>query len=521
MPKSKQSSSSSVKQDLKEYCKHHKVEVIQYFCRDHNVLACSSCVASDHRTCKNDYIPEASRNYENSQEYKSTLHILKTIDENCTRIALKTEENKMRIVQNQTTIRAEIKKLCQEVRVLIDKWEKDLDRQAADLLDKERTKNDSAVDECYKISSQIKAINEDLKPLQESHKNNELFIRVKKSEMDLQTYTAAVRKMAESNIICDVQFKPNASIRNMLKIEKSLGELVCTQIEESLPEVIEEEKKDSKRKGGLYDSLTATFSGKIDIKMATDKKAYNVTGIAVIVTDQLAVADFINNKIKIVDTKQQKVVGNAKLSSGPWDVALLPGDQLAVTLPDEHKIHVLSTTGGLSQIRQMKVGGYCYGLAYSDEKLVVTLHTFPAKVQVLTMEGEVLRTIKFDEAGKSLFVFPWYVTLSKTNKQVYISDADKKDVKCLDMEGEVKSVYKDSKLSCTYGLVALEDGTIMVCSYNSNTIHLVSSDFNKGRIMIQNKDGIQDPRCLAVDWEQRKLYVGCYQNVNLQVYDLK
>ncbi|XP_060570297.1 uncharacterized protein LOC132728642 [Ruditapes philippinarum] len=524
MSKYKITSLSSVQNELKEYCQHHEVEIIQHYCRDHKVLACSSCVASDHRACKNDYIPEVSRNYNNSKEFKAVLQSLQIIQTNCQKMMIKSKENQTKIAQNESKVRQEIKKLCREIRDRIDQWEKELENEAAELLKIEHSKTDSIGNECKKIESQITILQDDLKALQASNRNNELFVRVKKSEIDLQNYSTAMSEMAENTLINDVMLITHAPIQKILKVDTCLGEVVSKESSNTQIETIEPIKlvtEEPKKVGALYDRLSATFSGQINIKMLSDKTTYNITGIAIIGTDLLAVADFINSKIKTVDAKQHKVLSSLKLSSGPWDLARLPEDELAVTLPDEHIIQIVSTSGVPSTVKQIKVGGYCYGLAYSDEKLVVTLHTFPANVQTITMDGTVLQTIKFDTFGKGLFVFPWYVTINEMTKQIYISDSDKKDIKCVDWNGEVEGVYTEPKLSCTYGLASLVDGTIIVSSYNNNTLHLVSSDFKKGRVLLQYKDGIRDPRCLAVNWDQRKLYIGCYQNVNIQVYDLK
>lgn len=148
----------------------------------------------------------------------------------------------------------------------------------------------------------------------------------------------------------------------------------------------------------MSDRATATSAGEINVQTANDRYTCMVMGMVTIGDDKLAVTDYNNNSVKIVKIKQQKVVSHIQLSYEPWDVVLISDDVLAVSTPNEQTIHFLaiSVSGKLSKGRELKVDGACRGLAYYGDTLVVTFDDQPGKVQIMNLQGKVLKSIERD-----------------------------------------------------------------------------------------------------------------------------
>lgn len=272
----------------------------------------------------------------------------------------------------------------------------------------------------------------------------------------------------------------------------------------------------------MHGSITANLSGTINV--ASDELICDAMYMSMIGDDKLAIADHNNKAIKIVDLRHQRVVADIKLPY-LWDIVLLDDEeQLAVTLPTKHVIQFLSISDDrLSKVRQLKVEGMCVGLAYYHHNLLVTFTGARGKIQIMTLEGNVLVTILATPFGESVFNSPYYIAVDQQNRCIYASDWQKEynRITRMSLGGEVTGVYKDRTLNHPSGMVVLVDGSLLVCSQRTNTIPLISSDLINSRPLLQEKDEVKDPNCVALNREQNKLYVGNHHSDYIQVYDLK
>jgi hypothetical protein len=171
------------------------------------------------------------------------------------------------------------------------------------------------------------------------------------------------------------------------------------------------------------------------------------------------------------------------------------------------------------QQEDIKVGECCCGVAYSNNKLIVSYTNRPATVKILDMSGKVLKTFDKDEHGKYLFVHPHYLTVSADNTVIYVSDLKKCCVIGLTFDGKVKAIYKDDQLNTPCQLTVDMSGTVFVCGLLSQNIHQLSSDLTKVKILLDEEQGIQSPVGVAYCQNTNRLYVSQYAGI-IKVYDL-
>ncbi|XP_045190079.2 uncharacterized protein LOC123547219 [Mercenaria mercenaria] len=435
-----------------------------------------------------------------------------------------------------------------------------LDRQAGG-----QNTNTKKVSDKESISQKQQTIMTEVKGQKNSRANVDDNITATQSGK-IKRYAELVDQMQEKNTVSDVTFEPNLAKERMLLEDTSLGQLIQQQygggrclsttakeqpykhLKEPVTErkhenldrqadgqntntkkvsdkqcvsqkqqtVMTEVKGQKNRGADVYENITATQSSKINIKTEQDSKDCYIRGMTIISKDRLAIADNGNSSIKIVDTKQSRILSDMKLNSPPWDVVLLPADELAVTIPWNYMIQVLSISDQLSTKRQIKVKGNCYGLSYFNQNFVVTF-SFPAKVEILTVQGDILMTLMNDQSFQLLN----HVAVDDSKNLIYVSDSyySSNRIACLSLNGEVTGIYEDSKLYSPRGLAVLEDGSLLVAS-ESSKICLVSSDFITSRFL-QKTVGLNRPESVALDREQKKLYVSSWNNNFLLICKLK
>ncbi|XP_045195070.2 uncharacterized protein LOC123550707 [Mercenaria mercenaria] len=290
-------------------------------------------------------------------------------------------------------------------------------------------------------------------------------------------------------------FKRSKTIRDMISSDRAIGKLEITLTHPSF----QEDKKN------LYD-MVSNNKGEINVKSKTDKKDCYITSIIVISSDTIACADWANNSVKLVETKTGKVTSEIHLSSQPWDLTSISDDQLAVTVTSENKIQYLHNRSGLSKSNSIDVVGRCRGIAYNKENLVVS-YDDPSKVEILNMYGKVLRCLKTDTSGNALFERPYYVVASADGESVYVSDNEKHSVTRLTFDGEMLGTYKDTELRCPRGLVVCRDGSLLVCSSHGHSVHLISSECNKLKVMLRRKEGGEFCQAICYFDAADKLYL--------------
>ena len=266
-----------------------------------------------------------------------------------------------------------------------------------------------------------------------------------------------------------------------------------------------------------YENTALAHVGDICVKTSNDKHDCNITGAELLTTDFLVLVDNHNNAIKILSTKDREVVSEYTLSSAPWDAAvvdtgLLDPEQLAVTLPKERKIQFFDLIEGeLVEGRSFKVDGDCRGIAYSHNRLAVTCDApEPCKVEILDMNGGVIKTLSKDEHGKRLFKCPQNIAATQDGAYLFVTDRITCDVTKITFDGKVVAMYDDRDLCSPEGIVAARDGTLIVCNYKNHMLHLVSEECEKLKIIKPLSDSVICPTAVCFCEERNRLYVSRY-----------
>ncbi|XP_053376541.1 uncharacterized protein LOC128546164 [Mercenaria mercenaria] len=260
--------------------------------------------------------------------------------------------------------------------------------------------------------------------------------------------------------------------------------------------------------------ISVTLLDQINVKTVSDERGCSITGLAVTDTDRLAVADYYNHTITIIDVKQKTIVSELKMTSRPWDVTLLPDEELAVTLPHENSIQILSFSNGLSKVRQLTMNDACYRLAFIEGSMIVGMRGGKVKI---VKSGNILKTLVFGEADDVR-----YITVCPKLRYIYASSG--RSVTRFNMSGGAVRRFMPTfeSLRTQDGLAVLKDGSILVCDVSNRSIHLISENMNFSRMIMKEKDDHMKPFCMALDYEKKKLYIGSGTRCNyLNVYSLK
>lgn len=242
---------------------------------------------------------------------------------------------------------------------------------------------------------------------------------------------------------------------------------------------------------------------------SNDRYVHYIPGLCLLSQNKLLTADSHNTVLKLIDTSSKKITSRLRLTTAPWNATYLQDDQVAVTVPYERKVTIVTTSEELSSVRDIGVSGQCHGICFSDGKLLVT-YSNPGKLEIMALDGTVYKAVVNNTKGNAVFTDPHYITLMNTNTEryIYVSDYSTDTTTKLTMAGDIVSQFKDQTLSGPRGLVAIGDNHIAVCSHGGDCITVIRDENGRMEI-VKQRDCVESP--LAIDFmpKENTLYVSC------------
>ncbi|XP_060600627.1 uncharacterized protein LOC132754058 [Ruditapes philippinarum] len=469
---------------LTTLCVKHPQEMIKFYCNDHTEFLCSVCVTLEHQvaSCKVNYIPDSSGDIIDSKEYQVILNAVNTTSDKFQQMV---EDVKNMIYKSNSSLKhafVDIKKFRQEINQRLDELERQAE-DAAKVIEQDNKKHLKAVEEiCEVITKSLKISADKIKQLNTSQQANKLFMELKLAEKTIQSVEGKAKQLLSYDIK-EHNFQSNDVILNVFKKTKSLGTLK-TFNKECQPIQIK--------------SRQSSHEGEICVKTSKDEHNSHITGMTLLTPDLLIITDCDNYAVKMVDISSQSVSDQLQLDAKPLDITRVSSTELAVILPNIQTIKFISISSNkLIKKHAVKVDGKCHGISCYQEKLVVS-YLNPAKLQILDMNGTILKTI----AGHNIFSSPCDVISNRSS--IYVTDCVMKTITRLNWQGDVIGSYSGMSDPC--GMSLSDDGTVFVCDWERNVIEEISGDCSTGKVVLQD---LKEP--VAVCWcgETKKLYYSC------------
>jgi uncharacterized protein YjiK len=177
------------------------------------------------------------------------------------------------------------------------------------------------------------------------------------------------------------------------------------------------------------------------------------------------------------------------------------------------KICFLSVTDkNLTPIREIKVNGQCRGISHYQNTLVVSF-VKPSKLQMLTLNGEVVRNITAGTLG-----WPGCVEVNVCGSNFFVSDYRKSSLMKFSFDGKLLATYQDESFQNPRSFTVCEDGSVLVCSSGNNTLHLVSQDCRKIKILPIEKDRLNELQSVCFNKATSTLYLSNLYGNSILVY---
>ncbi|XP_060589366.1 uncharacterized protein LOC132744628 [Ruditapes philippinarum] len=491
MPKNVET--QTVKQLCTSTCNKHKLEIIKYFCRDHDTVGCGNCMVIDHNACHVECIPDIADKFINGEEYKAILVKLKELQTKVDSKIMATGTRQKLCAEEFVSAVQEIKRFRKEIEDYLNKMEQSILKECERL----RKGNENAItkNECF-----LKTIKSELDDTAEcltsqSKKITDLFVEAKQTETRLSDLEQGMKQNVKT-AFTEYKFVRNSDLKAMVTGNCPLGKLSSKLVSYNPSK----------------ECSIAEFKPIFDSEIIVHSNAL-ISNMLLLSPDALLCEDYAYKSVIVVDIKQKCISSQILLESGPWDITFVATDQIAVTLPDIGKICLLSVTDKkLTQIREIKVSGQCRGIAHYQNTLVVSF-IGPPKLQILTLKGVVVRNIT-----AAILEWPDYVEVNLRGSSFFVSDYQKSSLKKFSFDGKLLATYQGESFKYPTSLTVCEDGSVLVCSSRNNTLHLVSQDCRKLKILSIEKDRLNSLQSVCFNEATSTLYLSNYFGNSILVY---
>ena len=495
--------------DIASKCETHSDRTVEHYCPLHDKLGCSTCFLNDHKNCAGiESILDKSQNILHSKYYKDFAGSLKSMIHMSHDMIAKTNENVVRIERCCSDVKGQLKDLREEFNAMFDELEQTLHAMVSE----ENASMARLKEELKTIAEALDKIRSECEELANMKRVCQLYIETKKSKGEMASLGEHLDTL-EGNIgVRKFKLEPNYDLTDRLRTY-GLGTIAVANAPSG--------DTRSKSNGGAIKNVENTIAyhvSDIDVSTSVYHRGNYITGSAVMSSSRIAVTDFNYKKVKLLDTGTQRVVSELSVPDYPFDIAFISENQVAVTLSNDKKILLIKVEDTLSIDTEIPVQGICRGVAFSQNKLLVTFKDNP-RLEILDLQGNVIKTIDKDGDGKKVFTYPRHVCVGNSGEVIYVSDKGANKVFCLTFDGRVKLVF--TGISDPQNVCAYSCGYLFVAGSHSRTVHMVTSDFSRSQEILSKADGL-NKSLLSVTFCQRtnRLYVGLSESPIIKVYQL-
>lgn len=440
-------------------------ESITLFCVDCKDPLCVQCMAVSHRRCEN--VITASDAVTSETDIDNIMATLKTLQlslDSVDGLGVLEKHLEASIDTSKQEIMYLSNSLCAKIRDQEHFLLKQLEHKAADAkkILRERTEPRKAQVKTAKSASQR------LGNLLKYGSDVEVLMAFNQVKKQIDDYNMQIGDTNPDKLKVKVEFIPEEASLTYLDELKSLGEL----------------KVDT----GADDGISSW-------------------GVTCTSQEDIIVTDCKNKRIQKF-SRQGELADHIQLDDEPRDITTCGnGTDVAVPLIGRLIIFI-ATRKSLELIRKTKTERQYDGISYSNtESYLVVTCMRERVVDIIQLDGEVLKSFQNDGSGEFLFDRPRYIA-SSVGGTIVVSDIGIHAVKCIDRNGYSLYTYTGhNDLKCPQGICVDKIGNIFVADNSNDRVQLLTSHGAFQRFVLAKESGLERPCAIMISGSNRLIIV--------------
>ena len=495
---------SLIVQGQEMLCTQHK-ENMTLFCHDHQVLACTACVAVDHRRClrvttSKDYLKEFQPSREQDRvirEYNECLDCLENIAQENMQQSSHISNRKQEIINKISECRQQINKHFDEIQI----------RLMADV-------NDIHREETQKFDMQIREIRQLQTAVEHSKKMVEATVSfggdsqvvsvLLNARRNTQTYKQKAIETFENTEDVNYSFRIDDQISKLPSLIKEFGKIKVVRTKRGVPKSVTNMKQMFERKvNEVHKFFVRLPSDNIDCVITSG--LYRPDG-------RLIICDFHNRCVKMFrDTGV--FITKLLLQTEPFGICMVDNTSAAVSCPNSREITIISISeDNITVLSTLKIEKVCYGIEkFNDEFIVLLPMDKPlSSMCTVDLKGAVTKTINKASSGYAMFEHrPFHLTVNKHTNEIYVTQkttaANEKRGVIIKQNLDVKHDIYHKDIRWARGIEIDFEENLYICGQMSSNVVQFTPDCSQSRVLLTASDGIQHPA--AIGFNHNKFFL--------------
>ena len=478
------------------YCSCNRKLEVQYFCDDHKDTVCDLCKSSKHYKCKVPRIQDKGSAYSQSK-ISSVMSELNTIQDDYDKLKQAKDDDIKSLEHSTEDCKNEKATFRKEINAFLDDLEKTILKQLASY---EKDKQSRINQQISTLTATLKMLESDYKLLHDAKNEGRkatMFAADVQVSKGLQEYSDRLSDIRNDAINTDIQFEKNANLANLQTEIDSLGSLISSSSRNV--------QRDRKM---LFDSKIQSQK-KINVKLPDDGSTPWITGLAVMATGEIVLCDYGNKKLKRVDSSDT-LQDSLKMNAKPWDISIVDTKTVIVTLPVAKQLQYIEVFPRLTPGRVIQLDKYCWGVHVTADKIFTSCHNDPGEgeVRILDLDGNLIQQLGINRDGSFLFTNPFFITVSLSEKKIFVSDLSVDIVTCMTMDNDVVYKYRDNEMKWPRGLYCDGGDNIIVCGRSSKNVQVITAEGKKRCDLVSSREDLE-PLSIVYREADDTLIVGC------------
>ncbi|XP_045168026.2 uncharacterized protein LOC123531273 [Mercenaria mercenaria] len=489
---------------LTEKCAEHD-DLIKMFCRQHDEVCCSVCIALYHRKCddvllitklKNDVLEEVEQQEvaTSLENIIGELHVVKeqrTRELNECKNELKDDLEEIKKIKDQLIAKVEELEIASKIVV----------RERRNTICSDLTEDIAMVqDMIANTEARLKQVT------QSSHRTKPTtreFVKCKISQKYVQETEIVVEGM-KCKKADFLRFHFNKGLQTCLDGYKTVGDLRIVEA-----------------------GNAASASGIYNLQTWRDSLKPEIFDICILDTNTVLVSDIANNKVKRLD-QSCRIVDTLSISGGPFGICNSGANEVAVTVLNEMRVQFVNVASNMKQTGSFGVDVRCRGICHSRGELFVSCggsvysddREGPGHIRVYDNSGKLVRTLQTDDLERNIFDIPRHLVASTDGECLYVAD-NSKGLLLLTRDGALKEILNEKIVKQPYGVCLGEENRIFACSIDN---HMAVQMDNHGKLVsepLQRTDRLYKPTAIKFCQNTKRLFIAVNPiGVNLVVFNI-
>jgi len=507
-------------------CEFHENNEVQFYCKEHNDVICSTCKDLKHRICPSVAPLDFFQSTEvEPEKFDSVNKKLKRLIDDFKNVLELRKQDKDDIDVQKTKCQQKISELRHEFNSLLDRLENNLNDELNEFHAAEVKMTHEHELICEKSTEILEKAMDDLASVKKTENSLAIFATYTKANKKTKEYKQVLKDVKRDARTVEIKLHSSKEVHETMKHLTSLGDIQTTLVPKTYHLPLRLLRKDNMR-------VVETRVHTVRMDGDDDKHDCEVTGSTFLHDGSLVVCDKHNYRVKLLD-RHLLCKHVLKVDGAPWDVAEVNADWIVCTLPFAKKLAFLHANigAGLRKGRSISTERMCWGIAVCKDDLIISCHDNPGngKIHILDKRGHT-KKILGAEAEDAIYIFelPSYLAISNDGEKIFVADGDsKRTITCISKNsGDIIYDYSvspfgyskntnHSEMQNPWSFKIIVDDTDHVFANlgDKEMIQVVTERGVKGRTLLRNTEKLFGPHTISYRETDATLVIGLWDQV--------